>query len=245
MKLAGIDLAWKSEKNTTAVSFGNLSGNILHLTKIYPALLGLENIKSVVQSEDELYGVAIDASLVINNLERQRLCERELSHDYGGRSVSCHASNLRLYPKSTGVELSNYLKEHGFGHLNNPATKKFQIECYPHPAIIEIFGLTERLAYKKGKVENKKEGQIRLAGYIKALEKSKVISLFVSKDYNKHLNEQYIRSLAGKELKISEDVLDSIICLYITALFAKSSAYKIYGSIVDGYIYIPKMKCVT
>jgi len=245
LKLSGIDLAWNSEKNTTAVSFGNLNGNSLQLTKIYPALLGLENIKSVIQSEDELYGIAIDASLIINNLDRQRFCERELSSNYASRGISCHASNLSLYPNSTGVALSLYLKDRGFGHLQTSAKYKFQIECYPHPAIIEIFGLTYRLPYKKGRVEDKKQGQILLARYIKTLEKSKVISLRVSSEDSQHLSEQYIRSLVGKTLKANEDVLDSIICLYIAALFTIFPAQVIYGSIENGYIYVPKQKCIN
>lgn len=244
MRLAGFDLAWKSEKNTSALSFGELNGNCLRLTKIYPALRGLGELKSVIQSEDRLYGVAIDAPLIINNVSGQRRCERLLSIAYGGRGVSCHASNLDLYPDPTGVELSFYLKERGFEHLQNAAKGKFQIECYPHPAIIEIFGLSERLAYKKGKVEDKKQGQTQLSRYIKALEKSRVISLIISEEWRKFLEEEHIRSLTGTVLKVNEDVLDSIICLYICGLFAISSAHTTYGSITDGYIYVPNQKCI-
>ena len=244
VRLAGFDLAWKSEKNTTAASFGDLNGNYLHLTKVYPALRSLGELKSVIQSEDRLFGVAIDAPLIINNISGQRKCEKLLSMAYGGRGVSCHSSNLDLYPHPAGVELSLHLKGRGFQHLQNAATGKFQIECYPHPAIIEMFGLSERLAYKKGKVAYKKQGQTRLSRYIKALEKSRVISLVIGSEIEEYLEEEYIWSLTGAALKVNEDVLDSIVCTYIGALFAKQSTQTTYGSIEDGYIYVPEQVCI-
>jgi len=244
MRLVGFDLAWRSQRNTTAAAFGDLNGSCLQLTNICPALSDLGEVKLVIQSEDKLFGIAIDAPLIINNKSGQRECERLVGKDYGKRGASCHSSNLDLYPNPEGVELSRYLKERGYEHLQNAAKGKFQIECYPHPAIIEMFGLPERLAYKKGKVLDKKQGQIQLSRYIKALEKSRVISLVISEEWHKFLEEEYIRSLTGTDLKVNEDVLDSIICVYICALFATSSAHTTYGSIADGYIYVPKQKCI-
>ena len=46
MRLAGIDLAWKSEKNTTAVAIGALEGQSLHVDRIEPALHGLEKLEA-------------------------------------------------------------------------------------------------------------------------------------------------------------------------------------------------------
>lgn len=244
MRLAGFDLAWKSDRNNTAAAFGDLNVSCLRLTKSHPAVKSLQELRSVIESEDRLFGVAIDAPLIINNRSGQRECETLLSKEYGARGASCHTSNLTLYPNSASGELSRYLKEHGFKHLQNIVKGKFQIECYPHPAIIEMFGLPKRLAYKKGKVSDKKQGQIQLSKYIKALEKSKVISLTISGDYHRYLEEEHILSLTGAKLKENEDVLDSIVCIYICALFATSSAHTTYGSIEDGYIYVPKQVCI-
>ena len=121
MKLAGVDLAWQGEHNPSAI--------VEQLTK-----------------QADLQGIAIDAPLIINNETGQRQCEKALSRDYGGRKASCHTSNKRLYPDALSVKLSSILYTQGFEHL---ATSKWQIECYPHPAIIECFALPERLAYKK------------------------------------------------------------------------------------------------
>jgi len=244
MRLAGIDLAWKSQRNTTAVAFGDLSERCLRLAEIHRALRDLGELVSVIDAEDELYGIAIDAPLVINNQSGQRDCEKLLSQEYGGRCVSCHSSNLVLYKNTSSVELSRYLERHGFKHLQDVAVGKCQIECYPHPAILEMFGLPKRLAYKKGRVSDKKQGQIQLSNHIKTLAQSKVLPLIIGGKNRDCLEEENIRSLEGAGLKINEDVLDSIICLYICALFSKSVVHKTYGCVEDGYIYVPKQRCI-
>lgn len=245
MRLAGIDLAWKGKTNTSAAAFGNLDGSCLRLTKIHPALECLARLTSVIESEDKLLGLAIDAPLIINNESGQRECERQLGREYGARGASCHSSNLGLYPEPAGVMLSLYLKGRGFEHLQNAARGKFQIECYPHPAIIEIFNLERRLRYKKGKLSEKIQGQMELSKLIRALEKSQVISLVISGECHEFLEEEHIGSLTGANLKVNEDVLDSIVCLYICALFATSTKpTKTYGFVEDGYIYVPKRVCI-
>jgi predicted RNase H-like nuclease len=243
MLLAGIDLAWKSNKNTTAAAFGYLQGTHLDITRIYPALSSMQEVKNVIQSHETVRGIAIDAPLIINNKSGQRCCEQQLGKDYGARGASCHSSNLTKYPEPGSVELSQFLKDHGYSHLRNKAKGKFQIECYPHPAIIEIFGLYKRLPYKKGNVSEKKLGQMKLAEHINGLGNSGVLSLTITDKCNHCLEEQYIMSLAGNAIKTNEDVLDSIICLYTAALFTVSVAHTTYGSIEDGYIYVPKQIC--
>jgi hypothetical protein len=39
MVLAGIDLAWQSNKNPTAIACGEITHNVLSLTTIHPAVL--------------------------------------------------------------------------------------------------------------------------------------------------------------------------------------------------------------
>ena len=120
----------------------------------------------------------------------------------------------------------------------------WQIECYPHPAIIEIFDLNERLKYKKGKVAEKKAGQKELAQMILALRDSKLLRLDVNQDALKFLDPEYIDCLAGKGLKSNEDVLDSIICLYIAGLYAEKHDGQTFGDVETGYIWVPQCICI-
>ena len=243
--IAGIDLAWRGQRNTSAVSIGRLDGGarVVVVQNVYPAIQGNADLVKKVQEHRPVDGVSIDAPLIITNPLGQRPCERQLSAEYGARHASCHASNLRLYPEASSVVLSELMSGLGFVHLG-AAGSKFQIECYPHPAIIEIFDLKKRLPYKKGKVTEKKEGQIKLSKLIRDLERSPVLKLRLMGEARGYSEEDRIRALSGRALKENEDALDSIICAYIAALYQVGVQHKIYGDLERGYIYVPQQKCI-
>ncbi|WP_235576781.1 DUF429 domain-containing protein [Pseudoalteromonas sp. P1-9] len=234
-------MAWHSEKNPTAIAKGHLKGNILTLTSIEPALTSVESIINYLVQDPQPIGIAIDAPLIINNIQGQRECEKALSKDYGSRKASCHTSNQTLYPNTLSVQLANGLLRDGYKHLSN---SKWLIECYPHPAIIECFDLPERLLYKKGTVAEKKAGQIKLAELILQLSKSDVLALTIPSELTILLNPKHIKSLKGKALKTNEDALDAIICLYIAGLYQIDCKSITYGDVSSGYIWTPLVKAI-
>lgn len=242
MTLAGIDMAWITERHPTAIAFGELLNNQLNLTAIQPDLLGLSCIQNALESAPDLRGVAIDAPTIILNQYGARACERQLARCYGGRKAGCHPTNRDRYPEADSVALSDWLAHRGHEHANPHATK-WQIECYPHPALIEIFKLAERHLYKKGPVPARQEGQIELARRLKSLAQSPILPLIVADEWSHHFSAEYIQSLRGRSLKQNEDVLDAIICLYIAGLFARSEPGQLFGSVDLGYIYVPQCHC--
>lgn len=235
--LAGIDLAWQTTKNPSAVALGKLAGDTLDATRLEPALYGIENIRSVLE-KDSLHGIAVDAPLIISNVTGQRPCEKTLSANYHSRFAGCHPSNQTLYPNALSVRLANQLSEMGFQHLGSTDTR-WQIECYPHPSIVEIFGLPERHKYKKGTVAERRAGQIQLATMVKSLAKSSVLKLVLPDGVLKLLDEHYIADLSGQSLKSNEDGLDALICLYIAGLYQIQADSATYGDTIDGYIWVP------
>lgn len=239
MILAGIDLAWACTKNPTAIAIGTYDGGILQVTDVQASVLTVDDILERLLDINGLTGVAIDASLIIPNVTGQRVCERELSVHYGKMGASCHASNLTLYPDAASVALSRKLKEHDFKHLG---TDKWQIECYPHPAIIEIFGLPERLKYKKGRVTEKKAGQKQLASLIANLSNSPILPLRLCSDVREIIDPVHIDALRGKALKSNEDMLDAIVCLYVAGLYAIGARHRVFGDTTQGYIWVPASK---
>lgn len=124
----------------------------------------------------------------------------------------------------------------------------WQIECYPHPAIVEMFGLPERHKYKKCTVAERRFGQIQLEMMIKSLATSSVLKLVLLDDVFKLLDEHYIAGLSGlsglsgqsgQSLKSNEDGLDALICLYIAGLYQRQASAAVYGDTIDGYIWVP------
>ena len=236
MVLAGIDLTWQSNKNPTAIACGEITHNVLSVTTIHPAVYGIESVLSVINGVDGLKGIAIDASLIIKNKHGMRQCEREIGRHYGSKGAACHATNTILYPNADSVCLSEQLLKSGFKHLGS---KQWQIECYPHPALIEIFSLSKRLKYKKGKVADKRAGQIKLAALLHQLNDSKVLKLVITDPVSQVLNESKIQLLKGQALKTNEDALDAIVCLYIAGLYAINHRGKTFGDLDLGYIWVP------
>ena len=242
--ILGIDLAWRGGNNNSAVSVAQVSGErTIQITKVYSNITIWQEIFENEIITKGTKGIAIDAPLIVNNISGQRICEKLLSKEYSGRGASCHSTNLTSYSNSDGVNLSNKLNDHGFAHLN--CTGKFQIECYPHPALIEIFSLKYRLKYKKGNIIERQNRQGILADRIMSLKQSNVVKLTLSEETKCLLRKDYIQSLQRRiEIKQNEDALDSIICAYIAGLFYFGCHSKVFGSITDGYIFVPKVRCI-
>ena len=242
--LAGIDLAWVSTRNPTAIAVGSLSGRTLVLQTLLTDLFGVEQIVSGLSAIRQLHGVTVDGPTVVTNATGRRFCENQLTQEYGGRKAGCHATNLSRYPDSDGVALGNWLQSHGFRHLGDRAGR-WQLECYPHPALIEIFRLEERHLYKKGGVSQKRDGQIQLANMLLCLRSSPVLALQVPEQFGAHFSEARISELRGGALKHNEDALDAIVCLYIAGLYQAGYGSKVFGKASEGYIYVPQVHCIN
>lgn len=245
MDVIGIDLAWQSARNTSAAAAASLQGTTLTLHDLKNDLDSVDAVTAFVTSHPETRGVAVDASLIINNQTGQRVCERELGRVYGSRKATCHASNRTLYPEPCSVDLAGRLARHGYSHLGPPGESRWQIECYPHPAIIEIFGLAERYRYKKGDVASRRDGQVGLAGLIRQLERSPVLHLRIDARFDSVLDGSAIQAKRGAALKRNEDALDAIVCTYIAGLYAIRVDGCVYGNVRDGYIYVPQVNCLA
>ena len=100
------------------------------------------------------------------------------------------------------------------------------------------------MAYKKGKVGEKKQGRLRLAKYIRVLNASEVLELTTSAEVTEYLSQESILSKAGKAMKQNEDALDSIKCAYIGALCASEMPGRLFGTVEAGYIDVPAQKCI-
>lgn len=244
MQLAGIDLAWRSIKNPTALAVGSLTGGELVLTGVAKDLFGVSSIVGYLSNLNDLAGIAIDGPLVIENSSGQRKCETLIGKKYGSRYASCHTSNLSLFPSADSVQLSRILSSIGFQHLG-ATTGKWQIECYPHPALIEIFDLKERHQYKKGPISTKRRGQCELADFLLRLAGSHILRLTVPDSFSQTLSHCHIESLSGTALKQNEDILDAIVCLYVGGLYAIGIKAQVFGDAVNGYIYVPRVPCIV
>jgi predicted RNase H-like nuclease len=237
MRIAGFDMAWRPEKNNSALAIGELVGTELNVLSCRIATQSVEEwVADIVSAAIE--GIAIDAPLIIRNQDGQRECEAELNTVFRAAKAGCHPSNLNLYPNAASVRAAEMLRLHGFQHLGK---KHFMLECYPHPSMVEIFGWRERLLYKRGSVSDRKQGQLQLAQAILSLQAADV-SLVLEDPILGCLQADYICNLRGVAVKANEDLLDALVCLYIAALYKMGQAAYVFGDVESGYVWVPKFR---
>lgn len=127
----------------------------------------------------------------------------------------------------------------GFPLLTQAVSSPGLAEVYPHPALVELTGASERLKYKVGRAgqywPNLKSGE----------RKKKIIKVW--QDIVRNLEQQITGVAAAlphvtpastaRELKAFEDTLDAIICCWIGICILEGRA-KAYGD-HDSAIWVP------
>jgi predicted RNase H-like nuclease len=245
MRFLGIDLGWQSQPSgLCCLEWRDASLHLLDLCR-------LEEIPAILAWVDDWLppggfgGVAVDAPTLISNATGMRLCDR-LTHKHFGRyHAGCYPANLGLAFAERTVGFGLSLEARGFDHAPTMVARsasRFQIEVFPHPATVELFGLERILKYKKGKLAERREELIKLRDYIMdffpRLEPSVDLQGF-----------QPEVPFTGAALKDLEDQLDSLICAYVAAHWWYWGAERNWvlgdqvaaAAKVTGYIVVPKL----
>ncbi|MEC4895531.1 MAG: DUF429 domain-containing protein [Oscillatoria sp. PMC 1051.18] len=241
MKFLGIDLGWTSgETGLCCLSWQNDRLNILDLNRQQQ----LGDIFSWIDTwvaVNEPALIAVDAPTLIPNLTGMRLPDK-LTHKYFRRyHAGCYPANLSRPFAQRTVAFGVSLSKRGFLHAATIEPKKlgrYQIEVYPHPAIVHFFGLDRILKYKKGNLAQKKAELNKLRQYITEILPKREPFLSLSPFSPLTCN---FDSLKGSELKDVEDRLDSLICAYIGAYYWYWGQERnlILGDTSTGYIVVP------
>ena len=241
MKFVGIDFGWSSgASGLSCLVWQDNQLEILDLTTILEIDGILAWIDSWVDSTSPAL-VAVDAPTIINNPKGMRLADK-LTHKYFGRyHAGCYPANLSLKFADRTVGFSKSLTAKNFQHAPTIKPKqlgKYQIEVFPHPATINLFGLEKILKYKKGRNSDRQQELIKLRNYI--IEVLPQLEPALSKKSLAAI-PAIARQLTGKELKAIEDMLDSLICAYVAAHWWYWGEAKnlVLGDLDNGYIVIP------
>ncbi|MCX6396845.1 MAG: DUF429 domain-containing protein [Propionibacteriales bacterium] len=227
----GIDLAWKAG-NRTGLAVVDGSGRL--------------RSSGVVRSDDQLFAwldehapglrvVAVDAPLVVPNATGQRAGENELARAYGRYRAGPYSSS-RSIPYFDPPRAETIAAARGWvtdpehvGTEDRPAC----IEVYPHPAMVGLFGLGERVLYKKG--------PDRQSGFAQVVELFETLEVLGLGDHPRwqELARIVAAPLPGQLTQI-EDEIDAVLCAHLAWLWAvRREELHVYGSGVEGYIVAP------
>ncbi len=244
MKFLGIDLGWKSQPS--GLCYLELINGKLQLQdldrrdSIADILVWVDNCVKA----DESAIIAVDAPTLIPNATGSRLPDKLTHKHFGKYHAGCYPANLGLAFAQRTVNFGLELESRGYLHAPTIKAQKpgrYQIEVFPHPAIVELFGLERILKYKKGRIGDRHLELTKLYNYITDILPTLEPSL--NKDPNSHfLNFKFLVSTCtGAILKASEDKLDSVICAYVSAYWWYWGEQRnlVLGDASTGYIVIP------
>jgi predicted RNase H-like nuclease len=158
--------------------------------------------------------IAVDAPTLIPNQTGMRLPDR-LAHQYFGRyHAGCYPANRghAFADRTVGFGLS--LEARGFSHAPELIAQqlgRYQIEVFPHPAMVHLFQLERILKYKKGTIDQRRPELAKLRNYL--------LDRLPQLDPPLPLTATDLPTIPfqGTALKAVEDQLDSLVCAYVAA----------------------------
>ena len=187
--------------------------------------------------------IAIDAPIVIPNQTGMRLVDK-LTHVHFGRyHAGCYPANLQLPFAQRVVQFSQNLEGLEFQHaatITPQRLGRYQIEVFPHPASIRLFGLQKILKYKKGRLAER-QSELKRFYHLLTSELVKQQPALATVESVPSIAEQ---QLTGHQLKNIEDQLDALLCAYVGAHWWYWGVEKnqILGDQAGGYLIVPLEK---
>ncbi|MEO1621535.1 MAG: DUF429 domain-containing protein [Cyanobacteria bacterium J06632_3] len=232
----GLDLGWQSgPSGVCCLVFQDDEWTVQSLDR-------LATLEDVLRWLDEVAPdntpaiIGVDAPLVIPNETGMRSPDR-LAHKYFGKyHAGCYPANRNSPFADRLTAFSHALEARGFQHapcIHPQRAGRYQAEVFPHPASIQLFGLSKILKYKKGRIAERAQalGQLRQ---------------LILTQLPQHEPPLVISSLpavpsGGKALKALEDRLDSILCAYVAAYwwYWGTQRNAVLGDGACGYIVVP------
>jgi predicted RNase H-like nuclease len=243
MKFIGIDFGWKSQPSglcTLELIDGKLQ--LLDLTRQETIADIFTWLDKTVQPASPAI-IAVDAPTLIPNATGSRLPDK-LSHKHFGKyHAGCYPANQNLPFAERTINFGLELESRKFIHAATIEPQKpgrYQIEVFPHPAIINLFNLERILKYKKGRLSERRLELIKLQNYIlnilPNLEPHLCLSASICVSFPREIPS------TGAALKAVEDQLDSLICAYVAAYWWYWGEQRnlVLGDETTGYIVIPQ-----
>ncbi len=229
----GIDLGWS--RGRTGLASVDESGRLTDFCSV----LSNDEIHdwvSAVPGRAEV--VAVDAPLVVPNETGQRIPERLIGHAFGAFGASAHSSNrhnLGGQPPRAQVLARRFGWTTDPNNVEPSRTHTACVEVYPHPALVGLFRLPYRLAYKKGSIQNRLPGFQTLVALLES-----VPELAVGSHPQWAQVTGTLQSPTKQALDQLEDELDAIVCAHLAWLWRhRPGSLQVYGNATDGYIVAP------
>jgi len=238
MIFLGLDLGWQSGPSGLCqlVSDGWQLRlvTLQHLSGLEPVLNWIDD--HIPPQADIM--AAVDAPTIIPNATGMRVPDRLAHRCYGRYHAGCYPANQSRPFAARLVAFGQALESRGLRHAPTMRPRqagRYQIEVFPHPAMVNLFQLPRILKYKKGRLADRRAELSRL----------RQLMLTVLPNLEPALNilstDLPVIPQTGRALKAVEDQLDSVICAYVAAHYWwwGCDLNQVLGSHAEGYIVVP------
>ena len=243
-RFIGLDLAWSPRNNSAAVALEAESDHaqwIARSERLGENAAVLAFIREAAGSGPAL--VAIDAPLIVPNVEGARPVDRQITRLFGRYGAGCYPA-YRNRPGSCtrGEEIVAALAGDGFvqdPYIRQRTAMRSIFEVYPHPAMLALFHLEHTIQYKarpNRSLDSRRSELSRLRNHLIGLEQCEP-----AMSSPPAVTDRDIHTLHGTTLKHYEDLLDAAICAYIAyyVWYWGPAGYQVYGDTTQGYILVP------
>jgi predicted RNase H-like nuclease len=237
-RFLGVDLGWQS---------GPTGLCCLHMAADRLELVALDRLQTTADilawiahwTEGATNAVvAVDAPTLIPNEAGMRLPDR-LAHKHFGRyDAGCYPANRGRPFAAKLIAFGLALEALGFEHRPHSEPKpegRFQLEVFPHPVTVHLFGLSKILKYKKGTLAQRRPELQKLRQY--------QLDVLPTLDPALTLQEADLPEIptTGAAMKAVEDQLDALTCAYAAAHWWVWGLERnwVLGDVSEGYIVVP------
>jgi len=244
----GLDLAWTPHHESgVCVMEGDARG--VQLVALHTEIADPATFAALCCRGDDVV-VAVDAPLVVRPGRR---AERELAAVFGRAKASAYTASMEFLTKMNGLagpSLAGLLAASGFeiapSRLAAQAPGRYVLEVFPHPAHVELFGLGERLAYKKGRLAARRAAFLQYQLHLQGLLAREVPAVLDDTRAQDMLAPAVLEAPA-RELKRIEDQLDALTCAVVAYHCWKhgSDGFRVFGDEATGAIVVPRVVAAT
>lgn len=242
LTVVGLDLAWTPNRDTGVciIQFdGSGAGELLELSARADTPAGFADL--IASFEGDVVA-AIDAPLVIG---LERTAERQLARVFGKAKASAYTANeafLAGFNGLAGPLLMAELRKRGFEHgPPAPGISRTAVEVFPHATHVSLFGLAERIPYKKGPLATRRAGMLAYQRHLAALLASHWPWAGADPRVQALSDPEAVPG-GGKSLKVLEDQLDALTCAFAGWHIATHTpaGTHVFGDCLTGLIAVPR-----
>lgn len=242
--VVGVDLAW-GRRAATGVCAVAPDGAVVDSA----TLVGDDEIAAWIERHSPVV-VGFDAPLVVANPTGRRACEALVSRAFGPQRAGCYPSNTGMAAFADGgraMALARRLDLEVDPRRARRRRTGLAVEVFPHSALVALFGLDVRLAYKAGRGRDvgMRRGEMgRLVALIEELG-DRELPLDAAAGPRWALLRSAVEAAARHaDLERVEDELDAHVCAYVARCLAADLAdsggrVAVLGQWAEGAIVTP------